>query len=156
MPTNAYQIPSPGDTPYLSTAPKIRSFARNRDRRRNARPREGRYHHIARAEQQYGTSISLSCYYRRLIRILLQREVGFLKEKRRMNGMAVHALRCAECTDIMLVAMTRAKRHLVSFVQARGFCRLTSSFALPVRRRRLVDSVSRRELSEKMACMAGS
>ena len=31
-----------------------------------------------------------------------------------MNGMAVHALRCAERTDIMLVAMTRAKRHLVS------------------------------------------
>ncbi len=71
--------------------PKIRPFARNRDRRRNARPREGRDHHIARAEQQYGTPLAFSYFYRRLIRTLLQREVGFLKEKRRMNGMPARA-----------------------------------------------------------------
>ncbi len=156
MLTNAYQIPSTSDTPYLSTAPKIRPFARNRDRRRNARPREGRDHHIARAEQQYGMPLAFSYFYRRLIRTLLQREVGFLKEKRRMNGMSARALRRAERTDTSIVAMTRAKRHLVSLVQAHAFRRLTSLFALPVRRRRLVDSVSRRELPEKMACVAGS
>lgn len=50
----------------------------------------------------------------------LQREVGFLKEKRRMNGkpsllvvQAMHGVR----NHSLSVAMTRAKRHLVRYLR---------------------------------------
>jgi DNA polymerase alpha-associated DNA helicase A len=49
---------------------------------------------------------------------LLQRDVGFLKEKRRMNGMyicEIQAILCLLFLFFSTVAMTRAKRHLVSF-----------------------------------------
>ena len=51
---------------------------------------------------------------------LLQRDVGFLKEKRRMNGMYMVYVRDSgnSMSAVLIfstVAMTRAKRHLVSF-----------------------------------------
>lgn len=72
-----------------------------------------------------------------------------------MNGMFVRVLHCPARVDVLLVAMTRAKRHLVSFVQVLRICFLPFMLLmLPVHRRRLVDGVSRRELSEEMACVA--
>lgn len=54
-----------------------------------------------------------------LVRSNGQREVGFLKDRRRLNGAsnlnrAPPALAASKLNSVRAVAMTRAKRHLVS------------------------------------------
>ena len=132
------QLSSTSHSSHISPSACTRTGTRDRNSGRNAGSGEGGDCYQSRKEQRYGTSpANASRPVIQRINPVSQREVGFLKDKRRLN-----------------VAMTRARRHLVGNLLGYNVID-TLNPVRSVHRGRFVNCATRKSLPQEMDGLAG-